>query len=47
MRIRFVTTLEKELVHWIKIQAAKEDKRINDLIEELISKYKEEKQENN
>lgn len=39
MRVRFVTTIEEELIHQIKIAAAKEQRNVNDILEELIQEY--------
>ena len=36
MRVRFVTTLEQDLIKKLRISAAKQDKNMNDLLEELI-----------
>jgi hypothetical protein len=39
LRTNFSTTLEKELIDKLKIEAIKEGKNVNDILELLISKY--------
>lgn len=36
MRVRFHTTINKDLLTAIKVKAAKENKKVNDILEELI-----------
>ena len=43
MRSNFSTTLEKELIDKLKIQAIKESRNVNDILEELIREYLKEK----
>lgn len=45
-RIRFATTISQDLLKWLKVQAAKEGRNANDILEELIEKYKNEKGNN-
>ena len=40
MKKRFVTTLEPEIIKELKIQAAKEDVPVNELIEKYIKEKK-------
>lgn len=42
-RINFTTTLDEQLLERLRIQAIKEKRNINDILEELIKKYLEEK----
>lgn len=39
MRIGFKTTLDKELIEKLKIQAIKQGQNVNDILEKLIEKY--------
>lgn len=39
MRVNFSTTLEKELIEKLKIEAIKKSKNVNDILEELIRNY--------
>lgn len=39
MRIGFKTTLEKELIDKLKIEAIKQGVNVNDILEVLIDKY--------
>lgn len=39
MRVRFHTTIEEKLKIGIQVKAAQEGKNVNDILEELISKY--------
>jgi hypothetical protein len=39
LRTNFSTTLEKELIDQLKIEAIKEGKNVNDILEILIKKY--------
>lgn len=43
---KFTTTLNSELLQKIKIQAIKENRSVSDILEELISAYLKEKEEN-
>lgn len=43
LRIGFRTTIEKELIDNLKIEAIKQGKDVNDILEELIRKYFNEK----
>lgn len=38
-KVKFTTTIDEQLLKEIKIKAVKEDKNVNDIIEELIVKY--------
>ena len=38
-KARFTLRLEEELIKRIKIQAIKEDRNVNDIVEELIKDY--------
>lgn len=38
-KVKFTTTIDEQLLKEIKIKAVKEDKNVNDIIEELIRKY--------
>ncbi len=40
---KFTTTIDSELLERIKIQAIREKRSVSDLLEELITKYLEEK----
>lgn len=42
-RINFTTTLNEQLLELLRIQAIKEKRNINDILEELIKKYLESK----
>lgn len=39
MRVGFTTTLEESLIAEIKIEAIRQGKNVNDILEELIEKY--------
>lgn len=39
MKKKLTTTLESELIKQIKIKALQEDKNVNEILEELITKY--------
>ena len=39
MRVNFSTTLEKELIEKLKIEAIKKGKNVNDILEELIRNF--------
>jgi predicted HicB family RNase H-like nuclease len=39
LRVGFTTTLEEKLIAEIKIEAIKQGKNVNDILEELIEKY--------
>lgn len=39
MKVRFSTTLEEALLEKLKIQAIKERRDVNDILEELIKEY--------
>lgn len=41
-KARFVTTLKPETIKYLRIKAAKEEKNINEIIEELVEKDKKE-----
>lgn len=43
-REKYTTSLDSDLLKWLKIQAIKEDKNVNDIIERLITEYKESQQ---
>ncbi len=42
-RINFTTTLDSELLERLRIKAIKEKRNINDILEELINQYLQEK----
>jgi predicted HicB family RNase H-like nuclease len=39
LRVKFQTTVEKELIEKLKIEAIQQGKNVNDILEELIRKY--------
>lgn len=42
-KVKFTTTINKELLQKIKIQAVKENRSVSKILEEIISKYLEAK----
>ncbi|MGG3805837.1 hypothetical protein [Metabacillus fastidiosus] len=38
-KARLATNIDEEMLHQFKIQAAKENKKINELLEIIIAKY--------
>lgn len=40
-KVKFTTTIDDEILQWVKIQAIKEKRSVSDLLEELIRGKKE------
>jgi predicted HicB family RNase H-like nuclease len=39
LRVKITTTIEKELIERLKIEAIKQGKNVNDILEELIKNF--------